>query len=101
MKTTLIAVLSLFLFAFTCKNDDKVIPVTGLEADTIEAVEAAGLKAEDFKDNIDTLLTLEMASQVSGLPADEAKKKHSKALSLESISYSWKSDRTRQMEISK
>ncbi len=100
MKTTLIALLSLFLFAFTCEKDSKVVPITGLEADTIEAVEAAGVKAEDFKGNIDNLLTLEMASQVSGLSAADAVKKHSTTI-IESVIYEWKSDRTREIEISK
>lgn len=100
MKTLSILILSLFLFAFTCEKDNKAVPLNSLEADTIEAVEAAGIKAEDFKGNINKLLTLEMASQVSGLPANEAETKHSTVI-IESLTYKWKSDRTRDVEITK
>ncbi len=91
----------MFLLAFTCGNGSESNIVTDLEADKREGMEAAGLKAEDFKGNIYTLLTLEMAAKVSGLPESDAEIKHSKALSLESIKYEWQSDRTRHVEISK
>lgn len=101
MKTSLIAFLSIFLFAFTCEGDKKTEDLNDLEKEAASSIETAGLKAEDFKDNIDQLLTLEIASEVSGLPSGEAKKKHSKSFSLESVSYEWKSDRTKSIEISK
>lgn len=97
MKTSLLALLSIFLFAFTCEGDKKTEDLTGLEKEAAEAIEATGLKAEDFAKNLDQLLTLEMAAQVSGLPASEAKKK----VSSLSINYGWKSDRMKSVEIIK
>lgn len=99
MKTTLIAFASIFLFAFSC-NGDKNENNDSLEAEASKSLEEAGLKAEDFKDKIDELLTLEMAAQVSGLPANEAKKKHNTAI-MESVKYEWKSNRTKKFEVTK
>lgn len=101
MKTSLIALLSIFLFASTCGTDKKTENLNELEKEAAASVETAGLKAEDFKDKIDQLLTLEIAAQVSGLSSGEAEKKHSNSFSLESVSYGWKSDRTKSIEISK
>lgn len=101
MKTTIIALASIFLFAFSCEGDKKENQqLKDLESEVVESTEAAGLKAEDFKGKIDELLTLEMAAQVSELPASEAKKKHS-TIVMESVKYEWKSNRTRQIEITK
>ncbi|MDD2984857.1 hypothetical protein [Flavobacterium sp.] len=101
MKTTIIALVSMFLFAFTCTGDKKEnLPLNSLEKEALDLSREAGLKAEDFKDNIDELLTLEMAAQVSGLPANEAEKEHS-TIVMESVKYEWKSDRTKKFEISK
>lgn len=101
MKTTVIALVSIFLFAFSCEGDKKEnAQLNSLEKEAVELAEEAGVKAEDFKGKIDELLTLEMASQVSGLPAAEAEKKHS-TIVMESLKYEWKSDRTRKLEISK
>jgi len=97
MKTPLIALLSIFLFAFTCTGDKKTEDLTGLEKEAAEAIEATGLKAKDFEKNLDQLLTLEMAAQVTGLPAGEAKKDFSSL----SVSYRWDSDRTTTVEITK
>lgn len=102
MKTIVIIVVSIFLFAFSCEGDKKENQqLNNLEKEAIESVEQAGLKAEDFKGKIDELLTVEMAAQVSGLPANDAKKKHTKLSSLESLKYEWKSDRTKQVEVVK
>ncbi|MDD3005793.1 hypothetical protein [Flavobacterium sp.] len=101
MKTTLIALASIFLFAFSCEGDKKSEQLNGLETEMVESLEEAGIKAEDFKDKIDELLTLEMAAEVSGLPSSEAKKKHTKLKSYEKLAYQWKSDRTKSIEISK
>lgn len=91
----------MFLFAFTCTGDKKEnLPLNSLEKEALDLSREAGLKAEDFKDNIDELLTLEMAAQVSGLPANEAEKEHS-TIVMESVKYEWKSDRTKKFEISK
>lgn len=101
MKTTLIALVSIFLFAFTCEGDKKeTLPLNSLEKEALELTREAGLKAEDFKDKIDELLTLEIAAQVSGFPANEAEKKHS-TIVMESVKYEWKSDRSKKLEISK
>ena len=91
----------MFLFAFTCTGDkNENLPLNSLEKEALDLSREAGLKAEDFKDNIDELLTLEMAAQVSGLPANEAEKEHS-TIVMESVKYEWKSDRTKKFEISK
>ncbi|MVO10175.1 hypothetical protein GOQ30_13465 [Flavobacterium sp. TP390] len=99
MKTTLIALASIFLFAFSCEGDKKSEQLNGLETEMVESIEATGLKAEDFKGKIDELLTLEMAAEVLGLPKSEAKKDYSKFSSLESLKYKWKSDRTKKVAI--
>ncbi len=99
--TTIIALISIFLFAFTCEGDNKTEKSNGLEEEITNSLDDVGIKAEDFKEKTDELLTLEIASEVSGLPSGEAKKKHSKSFSLESVSYEWESDRTKSIEISK
>lgn len=99
MKTTIIALASIFLFAFSCEGDKKSEQLNGLETEMVESLEATGLKAEDFKGKIDELLTLEMAAEVSGLPASEAEKDHSKFSSLESVKYEWNSNRTKKITI--
>jgi murein L,D-transpeptidase YcbB/YkuD len=96
MKTSLIALLSIFLFAFTCSSDKKE-NTNDLESEVTKSLDEAGFKAEDFKEKLDELLTLEIASQVSSLPSGEAKKKTSSL----AVSYEWKSDRTRSIEIVK
>lgn len=102
MKTIVIIVACAFLFAFSCESDKKEKQqVNNLENEIEKLTEEAGLKTEDFKGKIDELLTLEMAAQVSGLPASDAKKKHTKLSSLESVKYEWKSNRTKQIEVVK
>lgn len=99
MKTTLIVLSSIFLFAFTCEGDKKENQqLNSLEKEAVELSREAGLKAEDFKDKIDELLTLEMAAQASGLPETEATKKHNTTV-MESVKYEWKSDRTKKVAI--
>jgi hypothetical protein len=100
MKTTLIALASIFLFSFSCEGDKKENQqLNDLEKEAVELASEAGLKAEDFKGKIDELLTLEMAAEVSGLPASDAEKEHSKFSSLESLKYEWKSGRTKKVAI--
>ena len=101
MRTTLIIFASIFLFAFSCEGDKKSEQANGLENEVTKSLEEAGIKAEDFKEKINELLTLEMAAHVSGLDKNVAKTKHSKFSSLESIKYEWKSDRIRKIEINK
>jgi len=101
MKTSLITLMSIFLFAFTCEGDKKENQqLNSLEKEALELTREAGLKAEDFKNKIDELLTLEIAAQVANLPANEAKKKHNTAI-MESVKYEWKSDRTKKLEVTK
>jgi len=90
--------MSVFLFAFSCKDDVKTEQLNGLEGEVSEALDDAGIKAEDFKGNINELLTLEIAAKASGLPASDAETKHSKFSSLESLKYVWGSNRTRKVE---
>lgn len=99
MKTIAIALASIFLFAFSCEGDKKENQqLNDLEKEAVELSREAGLKAEDFKDKIDELLTLEMAAQASGLPETEATKKHNTTV-MESVKYEWKSDRTKKVAI--
>lgn len=99
MKTTLIALVSIFLFAFSCNGDKtEKEQLNSLEKEALEVTKEAGLKAEDFKDKIDELLTLEMAAQASGLPESQAIKKHNTTV-MESVKYEWKSDRTKKVAI--
>lgn len=98
MKTLLITIMSVFLFAFSCKDDAQTEQLNGLEGEVAEALSDAGIKAEDFKGNINELLTLEMASKVSELPAEAAKTKHTNFSSLESLKYVWGSNRIRKVE---
>lgn len=101
MKTTVIALASIFLFAFTCEGDKKEHQqLNDLEKEAVELAAEAGVKAEDFKNKIDELLTVEMAAQVASLPVNEANKKHS-TIVMESVKYEWKSDRTKKFEVSK
>lgn len=101
MKTIVITLASIFLFAFSCEGDKKENQqLNDLENEAVELTEQAGLNAEDFKGKIDELLTLEMAAQVSGLPTNECKKKHNTAI-MESVKYEWKSNRTKKFEVTK
>jgi hypothetical protein len=111
MKTSLIALLSVFLFAFTCTGEKKE-QATEMEADLNKIIEESNLVADDYKGKLDELLTLEMASATSGYPAADAKvtpsaeekANYQKMLKKEmpsiSISYTWeKSNRTQSMEV--
>ena len=97
MKTTIIALMSIFLVAFTCEGDKKTDDLNNLEEDVSNLLNEAGIKAEDFKGKLDELLTLEMAAQVTGLPAGEAEKE----TTFITVSYQWESDRTTTVEITK
>jgi murein L,D-transpeptidase YcbB/YkuD len=97
MKTTIIALMSIFLVAFTCEGDKKTDDLNNLEEDVSNILNEAGIKAEDFKGKLDELLTLEMAAQVTGLPAGEAEKE----TTFITVSYQWESDRTTTVEITK
>ncbi|NJN50228.1 MAG: hypothetical protein HC798_03435 [Polaribacter sp.] len=91
---------SIMLFVLSCEGNKKEKQqLNDIEKEVVESLGAAGLKAEDFKNKIDELLTLEIATQVSGLPNNEAEKEYSKFSALESLKYKWKSNRTKKMTI--
>ena len=98
MKTTLIILSSLSLLITSCGNEQNQ-QLSGIEQEVLEATEAEGLKAEDFIGKIDELLTLEMAAEVAGLPANSAEKDYSKISSLESLKYEWESDCVKKVSI--
>lgn len=57
-----------------------------------------------YSDKLDELLTLEMASELSGLPADAAEKDYSRVMKnpeYHSCGYGWKGKRVKKIEISK
>jgi len=100
MKIIVTVFLSIFLFAFSCEGDKKENQqLNSLEKEAFELARQAGVKAEDFKGKIDQLLTLEMAAQVSGLPASEGKKDYTKLESYEKLSYEWESNKTKKITI--
>lgn len=98
MKTTLLSVISLFLFAFTCSGDKK----ENLESQANEAIdEVVGNSANEFDGKLDQLLTLEMASEISGYAATEAEKDYNQVLknpATHSVSYQWKKGRNKQIK---
>ena len=103
MKTLMIWLVSLFLLAFTCEGDKKENN-SSMEKEINQVIEENVKLAKDFEGKLDELLTLEMAAETSGYPANEAKvnpegeieKKYNKF----SISYSWeKTNRTQQIEM--
>lgn len=103
MKTLMIWLVSLFLLAFTCEGDKKENN-SSMEKELNQVIEENVKLAKDFEGKLDELLTLEMAAETSGYPANEAKvnpegeieKKYNKI----SISYSWeKTNRTQQIEM--
>jgi hypothetical protein len=98
MKTTLLSVISLFLFAFTCSGDKK----ENLESQANEAIdEVVGKSADEFNGKLDQLLTLEMASEISGYAATEAEKEYNQVLKspvTHSVSYQWKKGRNKQIK---
>ncbi len=103
MKTLVITVLSFFLLAFSC-NGDKKESDSSMENELNEVIDQKVILADDFKGKLDELLTLEMASKISGYPSAEAKKSPDSEMEKKynkiSISYSWqKTNRTQQIEV--
>lgn len=99
MKTPLLALLSVFLFAFTC-NDDKKEDTNNLNGEVEKAISENVKLAADYEGKYDQILTLEMAAETSGYPATEAKKEPvteiEKKYNKISVSYSWQKSK-RQM----
>ncbi len=98
MKTSLLSVLSLFLFAFTCSGDKK----ENLESQANETIdEVVGKSADEFNGKLDQLLTLEMASEISGYVATEAEKDYNQVLKspvTHLVSYQWEKGRNQQIK---
>ena len=98
MKTSLLSLLSLFLFAFTCTGDKK----ENLESHANETIdEVVGNTADEFNGKLDQLLTLEMASEISGYAASEAQKDYNQVLknpATHSVCYRWKKGRNQQIK---
>lgn len=98
MKTSLLSLLSLFLFAFTCTGDKK----ENLESQANQAIdEVVGNTADEFNGKLDQLLTLEMASEISGYASTEAQKDYSQVLknpATHSVSYRWEKGRNQQIK---
>ena len=65
------------------------------ELEALRTESAKGPGFADWNGRLDQLLTQDMAAEVAGRPAAEAKKRNTVASSL---SYSWKSDRTQHVQ---
>ena len=98
MKTALLSLLSIFLFAFTCSGDKK----ENLESKANQAIDqVVGNTADEFNGKLDQLLTLEMASEISGYAASEAQKDYNQVLknpATHSVSYLWEKGRNQQIK---
>lgn len=99
MKTVQhILLLSLFLFAFSCKNEGSS---TVMEQEVNNAVEQAiGKTSDEYNGKLDELLTLEIASEVTGYAPDEARKDYNKIFkdpATHSVSYEWDKGRMKKV----
>lgn len=89
MKIVQLILLSIFLFAFSCKEENKEELENQLET-AIESI--GGETAEEWNGKLDQLFTLEMAAQVTGYSSAEAKQNYNKILKnpeTHSIEYNW------------
>ncbi|GEM_PF-2690174 len=103
MKTSIIALASIFLFAFSCEGDKKGNNST-MEDELNQIIDEKVILAEEFEGKLDELLTLELAAETSGYPAAEAKKQPDSEMEKKynkfSISYTWdKSKRMQTIEV--
>ena len=89
MKIVQLILLSIFLFAFSCKEENK----NELENQLETAIESSGGKtADEWNGKLDQLFTLEMASQVTHYDASEAVKDYNQVLKnpqTHSVQYKW------------
>lgn len=89
MKILQLVLLSIFLFAFSCKEENK----NELENELETAIESTGGKtAEEWNGKLDQLFTLEMAAQVTHYNVSEAIKDYNQVLNnpqMHSIQYKW------------
>ena len=98
MKIIPVILASVFLLAFSCEGDKK----ENLESQANETIdEVVGNSADEFKGKLDQLLTLEMASEISGYAASEAQKDYNQVLknpATHSVSYRWEKGRNQQIK---
>lgn len=98
MKIVQLIILSIFLFAFSCKNEGNS---SALEEETNEAIEQAiGKTSDEYNGKLDELLTLEIASEATGYVPNEARKDYSKILkdpATHSVSYNWDKGRMKKV----
>ncbi len=98
-----LSILSFSVLIFSCESSQKKQD-GNMENQLNIIVAEKGKLSEEFDGKLDELLTLEMASQISGYPAGEAKKnpatEEEKKINKIAISYSWeKTNRTQQIEV--
>lgn len=93
MKIVNLTFLCFFLFAFTCKEENK----EELENQLETALESSGGKtAEEWNGKLDQLFTLEMAAQATGYSAESATSDYNKVLKnpeTHSMQYKWNNGR--------
>ena len=95
MKTSIIALASIFLFAFSCEGDKKENKST-MEDELNQVIDEKVILADDYEGKLDELLTLELAAEAKKQPDLKIEKKYNKI----SISYSWdKSNRMQTIEV--
>ncbi|MGV7106636.1 hypothetical protein [Flavobacterium sp. U410] len=98
MKATILALTSIFLFAFSCKKEGSS---TVMEQEVNDAVEQAiGKTSDEYNGKLDELLTLEIASEATGYASNEARKDYSKILkdpATHSVSYNWDKGRMKKV----
>ena len=98
MKTLQLTLLSIFLFAFSCKNEGSS---SVMEQEVNDAVEQAiGKTSDEYNGKLDELLTLEIASEATAYVPNEARKDYSKILkdpATHSVSYNWDKGRMKKV----
>lgn len=93
-----IGIISLGILLGSCSGTEKE---DGLAGELNEALESVAVDANEFNGKLDELLTLEMASNCSGLPSKEAEVDYRKTMKnpeYHSLEYKWKSDRKREID---
>lgn len=94
MKSITILLVSISLLTLSCKNSNNSSSSNNI---TEQATEKT---ANDFNGRLDQLLTLEIASNVTGYTANEAQKKYSQILkdpATHSVTYNWDKGRMKKV----
>lgn len=98
MKIVQLILLSIFLFAFSCKNEGNS---SALEEETNEAIEQAiGKTSDEYNGKLDELLTLEIASEATSYAPNEARKDYGKILkdpATHHVAYNWDKGRMKKV----